>query len=435
MSGRQPTSQLLALPQAHGGPWFRASLKSAPEDFRVIEDLGFELDGAGEHLFIQVRKRDLNTQDVLERLQRRLDLKPTDIGVAGLKDRRAVADQWISLRGVTDAAARQAVAALFGDRTGGERAPEGLAARMAELHAEPAVGQPGDGPDEPAPLTLLRSVRHGRKLRRGAHRANRFEIILRDVVGRAEAGAPGAPQAPDREPFSASTASAYWREALDAQVDQLRQFGFPNYFGAQRFGIGGRNLDAALRYFAEGGRQRMARQRRGLLLSAARSALFNQVCAARVRDGSWLTPLPGEPLVLAGTQSYFIDERLRTSATVDGECASPGHDSHADAITRVLQGDVHTSGPLWGAGEPVAAAACLAFEQAVLADHSLSCDGLVAAGLEMHRRPLRCLPGSLALDTLRDGSLRLSVELPKGVFATSLLAELMVETEGGSSKR
>lgn len=56
----------------------------------------------------------------------------------------------------------------------------------------------------------------------------------------------------------------------------------PNYFGAQRFGIGGSNLQGALRW-AQTNTPVRDRNKRSFWLSAARSALFNQIVAERLK--------------------------------------------------------------------------------------------------------------------------------------------------------
>ena len=42
------------LPFAHGGPPLRGVLRASAEDFEVDEDLGFEPEGHGEHVFVRI---------------------------------------------------------------------------------------------------------------------------------------------------------------------------------------------------------------------------------------------------------------------------------------------------------------------------------------------------------------------------------------------
>src|SRR5688500_11436911 len=154
-------------------------------------------------------------------------------------------------------------------------------------------------------LRVLEHTWHSRKLPRGALVGNRFVLVLRDVRGD--------------------------REAIERRLQAIAQRGVPNYFGEQRFGRGGDNVAQALAMFAG---RRVRREERTLLLSAARSELFNRVLAARVRAGNWDSALEGEVWSLAGSRSVF------------------GPEPFTDELARRLaQFDIHPSGPLWGRGE------------------------------------------------------------------------------------
>jgi tRNA pseudouridine13 synthase len=180
----------------------------------------------------------------------------------------------------------------------------------------------------------------------------------------------------------------------------------PNYFGEQRFGRGGDNVAKALAMF--GGR-RVRRDERTLLLSAARSQLFNRVLAARVQAGSWDRALEGEVWILDGSRSVFGPE--------------PWDDTLA---ARLAAFDIHPSGPLWGAGAPRATDEALAVETAALDDaESLALrQGLERAGLKQERRALRLRPADLAWEWPAADRLRLAFALPPGTYATAVLAEL-----------
>lgn len=236
---------------AHGGPAARGVLRATPEDFVVEEDLGFEPDGRGEHVLVQVQKRGANTEWVARQLARFASVRPMDVGYAGLKDRHALTTQWFSIC---------------------------LAGR-----AEPDWS--GFASDE---YCVIAAQRHTRKLRRGALAGNRFMIRVRELAG--DAG------------------------LLAARLEQIHAHGVPNYFGAQRFGREGANLARATELFS-GQRREHDHAKRGMYLSAARSYLFNTVLSHRVVLGIWDQALPGECLVLDGSASFFradvIDEKLQ----------------------------------------------------------------------------------------------------------------------------
>lgn len=336
------------LPRAHGAAVLQGRYRVEPEDFRVDELPAFEADGAGEHLLLTVTKRGMNTAHAVRRIAQWAGVQERDVGYAGLKDRHAVTTQRFSVW------------------LPGRQDPD-----PADLEL--------DGAGES--LRVVEARRHSRKLSRGALAGNRFTLVLRGLQGAREQGA----------------------DRLQAIADR----GVPNYFGVQRFGRGGGNLDKALAMFAG---RRVGREQRAMLLSAARSQLFNQVLARRVQDGNWASGVPdGEVWMLDGSRSVFGPHAL------DAELAS-----------RLERFDLHPTGPLWGRGELRTEADAQALELDALSDpRSLRLRaGLEQAGLKQERRALRLRPGELASDWRGADVLELRFNLPPGTYATSVLAEL-----------
>ncbi|MDV0439189.1 tRNA pseudouridine(13) synthase TruD [Xanthomonas sacchari] len=233
-----------------------------------------------------------------------------------------------------------------------------------------------------ADLQVLESHWHNRKLPRGALAGNGFVLVLREVRGE--------------------------RAAIEARLAQIAARGIPNWFGEQRFGRDGGNVGAALAMF--GGR-RVRREQRSLLLSAARSELFNRVLAARVAAGNWDSALDGEVWMLDGSRSVFGPE--------------PWSEALAERLQRF---DIHPSAPLWGAGELRSAEAARALELAAL-DEAVALrlrEGLEREGLKQERRATRLRVADLQwrwLDGQGD-ALELRFALPPGSYATALLHEL-----------
>lgn len=227
-------------------------------------------------------------------------------------------------------------------------------------------------------LRVLDAQWHARKLQRGALAGNRFTLVLRTVVGE--------------------------HAAIEARLRKIAARGFANHFGEQRFGRDGGNLDAALAMFAG---RRVGREQRSLLLSAARSALFNAVLDARVRAGSWDSGLDGDVWMLAGSHSVFGPEPL--DAALSERCA---------------RADIHPTGPLWGDGALRSSSAALACEQAALAGSEAIRAGLARAGLRQERRALRALAADMGWQWLASDQLQLSFALPPGSYATALLDAL-----------
>jgi tRNA pseudouridine13 synthase len=227
-------------------------------------------------------------------------------------------------------------------------------------------------------LRVLDSSWHNRKLPRGALAGNRFELVLREVAGE--------------------------RAEIEARLAGIAAQGVPNSFGEQRFGRGGDNVEAARRMFAG---RRVKREERSLLLSAARSEIFNAVLAARIADGSWAQGTGGEVWMLDGTHSVF----------------GPEPDS-AQLQSRARAQDIHPTGPMWGLGELRSGGHAREVEAAAVAPFPDLRAGLETAGLKQERRALRMRVQGLAHEWLADDVLRLRFELEPGSYATEVLAEL-----------
>lgn len=358
------------LPAAWGEPLITGHFKVDPADFVVHEQLGFDLDGQGEHLFLQIRKCGLNTHDVVDRLQSQFKCRSVDIGISGLKDKQAITDQWISIR-----------TPLSLSDTALELTKEELTTDSLRQNHLIEAGQ----------MQILNAIRHNRKLRRGAHQENRFIVRLREV-------------------YSANLNNnehANVIEQVTERLNTISSLGFPNYFGPQRFGFNQQNLAHAQRFFANP-RKKITRTKRGLYLSAARSAIFNCVCAHRVQACSWSTPLNGEPMILDGAQSYFVNT-----------------ESDTQTIARCQAFDIHPSGPMWGRGEPIATGECAQFEHDAMAALASFSQGLESIDLKQQRRALRVRPSDLEWQWISADCLELRFGLPVGSYATSLLAELV----------
>ena len=226
-------------PYGYGVPSGDGQIKCQPDDFFVEEKLSFQPDGTGEHAFLLIEKVGENTEYVARLLARFAGVRQRDVGFAGLKDRHARTRQWFS------------------------------------------VWLPGrDDPDwqmlSSESLNVLQVTRHARKLKRGVLAGNAFRIVIRDWKGDAA--------------------------RVDQQLHAIARHGFPNYFGEQRFGHQGRNLERALAMFAGAG---VKREQRAIYLSAARAFLFNLILAERVRSQTWYQALNGDVFKFEGGNSRF----------------------------------------------------------------------------------------------------------------------------------
>ena len=319
----------------------------------MAEEFDVEPADDGEHDYLRIEKRDCNTAWLARQLARHAGVAPRDVGYCGLKDRRAVTTQWFSVR----------------------RPPGGTD------WSEPGLKG----------VRIVDSCRGRRKLRRGVHAGNRFSIVLRGV--------------------------SFDARELEPRVADLRARGFPNYFGPQRFGRDGRNLQLARTVLAG---RRVPREQRSIALSAGRAAVFNLILAARVDDGTWETPIIGDRLNLDGSNSVF------DATTVDSALRE-----------RCRKLDVHPCGSLWGRGAPVAGGPAAEIELATVAAHpdlTRIAAGLVNAGIAAGQRALRARVHDLHAE-FDDDSVRLDFRLGRGSYATALLQEIVAVADAPADFR
>ena len=333
------------LPHALGGPLGRGTIKLTPEDFVVEEVLGFDLSGDGEHVCLQIEKRGENTDYVARQLARFAGIPIRNVSYAGLKDRHGRTLQWFSLQ------------------LPGQAGPD-----WAALTSDT--------------IRVLDVTRNARKLRKGAARGNRFTLTLRDITA---------------DPM-----------ALETRLATIAQRGVPNYFGPQRFGHDGQNIEQARRLFAEPGR-RIDPHKRGLYLSAARSEIFNRILGERVSAGHWDRAIRGDVFMFSDSRSFFKPDEIDEAV-----------------LQRVSEHAIHPSAVLWGQEASTAMEEALQLEIRVANQLQDLAQGLTASGMETARRPLRLCPADLAWQFIGPGTLELRFSLPAGAYATTVLRELVV---------
>jgi tRNA pseudouridine13 synthase len=229
-----------------GLPGIGGRVKAVPEDFEVEEIPAYQPSGAGDFLYLWIEKRDMGAEYFVRQVARRLGVAPGEVGSAGLKDRRAVTRQMVSV-------------------------PAQVEDRLSQLD--------GEG------IRVLSVSRHGNKLRPGHLHGNRFRILVRDTDPAAGA-------------------------RLAALLERLRSDGLANFYGPQRFGKGGETVHLGLgllRGTAKGARNPFLRK---LALSAAQSALFNHYLARRMADGLLRRVLPGDVMAKWPFGGMFVAEDL-----------------------------------------------------------------------------------------------------------------------------
>ena len=211
-------------------------------------------------------------------------------------------------------------------------------------------------------FSVLSQSRHLKKLRPGDLQGNRFRIVLRDVTGD--------------------------RDAVESNLKAVASHGAPNYFGAQRFGHDGGNVEQGRAMLAREIRVRHPKKK-GIYLSAVRSFVFNEVLALRIQQGLWRRALPGDAMDEAG----------------------------------------QPTGPLWGRGRVITTDQAQALEMRVAERHATLCDRMEHAGLEQERRSLIASPADMSWEWPTANQLVLTFSLRAGTYATSVLNEILRTTE------
>ncbi len=206
-------------------------IKTEPEDFRVEEIPAYLPCGEGPHRYYQVTKRNLSTDYLCRRLAEYLQVSKDAIGYAGLKDRRSVSRQFLS------------VPAEW----------EGVSEALVSLEGVQEVEEAG---------------LHLNKLRPGHLLGNRFQILVRGLV-----------------PAQMSL--------LESVKHRLAEQGWPNLYGSQRFGRAADNAEQGRALLSPAG-ARVSRFKRRFLISAVQSELFNLYVEERIKLGLFDKLLSGD---------------------------------------------------------------------------------------------------------------------------------------------
>ncbi|WP_070962238.1 tRNA pseudouridine(13) synthase TruD [Vibrio sonorensis] len=333
----------------NGKPTETALLKAQPDHFQVTEDLGFEFSGEGEHLMVLIRKTGENTSFVANELAKACGVKSQAVSWAGLKDRHAVTEQWLSVH-------------LPGNQT-----PD-----FTEfLKQYPSI-------------EIVKTQRHNKKLRPGDLSGNFFKLVLTQV----------------------SDASA-----LVPRFESIKQFGVPNYFGQQRFGHQGNNLDEARRWGRENVRTRN-QKKRSMYLSTARSWIFNQIVSSRIESDFYQQFVEGD-IALESGKTHPVESPEQWNEKLNEGLVQ---------ITAALAGD--NALPVTGKA--------LELEQPFL-DAEPDLMALIRGNRMRHeRRPIALVPQQFDWE-IAEQMVTMTFWLPAGHYATSIVRELVVATEAERS--
>ena len=221
-------------------------IRTEVSDFQVTELPAYEPEGKGSHAYAKIEKQNLTTHDIVNFLVS-LDVPEKSIGVAGLKDKRAIATQWISL-------------------------PKKHEEAFKKL-------------DDFEGVRVLTTSLHKNRLGLGHLFGNSFNIHIRNP----KAGA---------------------LEKAKVILDYLQTKGVPNYFGPQRFGNFGSNAIDGYKLLKDEevpGGYRLKR----FFISALQSFIFNHLLKIRMERGLYDKLLLGDWAKKHDTGGIFVVTDLK----------------------------------------------------------------------------------------------------------------------------
>ncbi len=420
MDYRQFFSQFRHLSEK---PGIGGKIKEKPEDFVVIEVLPKSIFKGGKCLIYRLKKRNWDTMAAVKEIAKRAGIPYREIGFAGTKDRRAVTFQYISICS-RNKDLKEAIDSL----------------EIQDIE--------------------LKFVGYGRRLRLGALLGNRFRIAIRDPKLKKEAAL----------------------ERVKEILSELKEKGgFPNYFGYQRFGerrvinhevgkllLQGRFEDAAIKFLGdysgdmEGDEARKSFQETGdverALEEFPRFLRYERAMLYRYRETrSWkkafaVLPSPIMRIFIHSYQSYLfnkvlsrrIEENLPLNEALVGDIVCqvkrgiPLRDrtyrvteSNIEFVNeKIRQGEAMVTGPLFGYLMRKAGGVMGRIEDEVLEEEGISLEQFRMKSLKLMaepggRRELLIKPKEFKYGPLKSGGIGFMFFLPKGVYATSLLREIM----------
>ncbi len=333
-----------SLPTAYNSVSGTAKFRVFPEDFIVDEKLSFTPDGDGENIFLRIEKRELNTEQVAKHLARFADVKLMDVGYAGLKDKNAVTRQWFSVR-----------------------IPGKVELDWKFLNDDK--------------IKILEVTRNRKKLRRGVISQNKFQITVREFDG------------------------DYAK--LESIAQKIIAGGVPNYFGDQRFGHDAGNVAKACQIFT-GEYKPKGKGERSILISAARSYIFNEILRKRIELNNWNNLLPGDVAIFDNNNSIFVVDEFDQTI-----------------LTKLQEMDIHPAAALYGSGEFKTANDPYMIESAVVEDNMDLALGCKNNNLKLERRAMRLRVQDFTIEQLEPDAIRFAFALKSGAYATVVLREML----------
>ncbi|OPX26949.1 MAG: tRNA pseudouridine(13) synthase TruD [Campylobacteraceae bacterium 4484_166] len=205
--------------------------KQSKDDFVVDEIPLYPFSGSGEHIVLKIRKKDLTSWQMISDLSNHIGCNHREFGYAGLKDKNALTTQYISIN---------------------KKYEERLSSFSHNK------------------IKILDKTYHNNKIKIGHLKANKFFIRLKRAK-------------PQDIP------------KLNNILQKISQYGMPNYFGEQRFGIDGDNYKYG-QMILKGEKKEKNKKLKKLFISAYQSYNFNNWLNKRVEISNLVTQFSKDEL-------------------------------------------------------------------------------------------------------------------------------------------
>lgn len=335
--------------------------RQSPRDFVVDEIPLYPFSGEGEHLVLHVRKKNLSTWQMIDIFSNHLGIKGRDIGYAGLKDKNAQTKQYISL-------------------------PRKFEAVLENFEHEG--------------IKILEKMYHNNKIRVGHLKGNRFFIRLKKVN---------------------PTAAVKIHEALK----MIKQYGMPNYFGFQRFGIDGENYKKGEAILAGSLKERNKKLAQ-FYVNSYQSYLFNGWLARRIQISklvesfdteqlSSVIDLPDEELKAMKAQKHPF-KLIHGDVMMHYPYGKIFHYESDEEVERFSKRDISITGLLSGKRSTRS----VGLAQTIEKDYDA-----ITSGIDGARRYGWIFPEEIEGEYKEnDAWFELHFTLPKGCYATVLIEEI-----------
>lgn len=225
------------------------------DDFKV-EEQPIEFTGRGNFIILKIKKTNLGTWDLIDKLAKGLQIYDNEIGYAGLKDKNATTTQYISI-------------------------PRKYAKDIKKFKHNK--------------IEILDSYLHKTKLNIGDLKGNGFEINLHEVE--------------EKDVFE-----------IEKRLKEISRVGMPNFFGYQRFGRDVKeNLEKANKIIY-GDLKIRDRKLEKMLISAYQSDFFNRWLAKRLElSDKTFKLLPGDVMMSLVDDKTFTPKVINQAIKKDLE--------------------------------------------------------------------------------------------------------------------